>query len=154
MKDYQDIIDLLPYTDPFLFVDEIQSINENEITGLYRIKTDEYFFKGHFPGNPVVPGVILIEIMAQIGLVSFGISLQKPNAANQKKNYPVFTSSKVDFLNIVKPGDQLKVHSKKLYFRFNKLKCSVECVNMTTGKIVCRGEMDGLILNEDVIERK
>lgn len=92
--------------------------------------------------------------MAQIGLVSFGISLLKANESNQKKNYPVFTSSKVDFLDIVKPGDQLKVHSKKLYFRFNKLKCSVECVNITTGKVVCRGELDGLILNEDVIGRK
>ncbi len=154
MKEYQEIINLLPYAHPFLFVDEISSINDQEITGLYRIKPDEYFFKGHFPGNPVVPGVIVTEVMAQIGLVCFGIYLLKSEETNHIKRYPVFTSSKVDFLGIVKPGDQLKVHSKKLYFRFNKLKCCVECENITTGKVVCRGEMDGLILNEDVIERK
>ena len=154
MKAHQKIIDLLPYTHPFLFVDEIESVNEQEIIGLYRIKPDEYFFKGHFPGNPVVPGVIVTEVMAQIGLVCFGIYLLKSEKTNTQKRYPVFTSSKVDFLEIVKPGDQLKVHSKKLYFRFNKLKCSVECENITTGETVCRGEMDGLILNEEVIERK
>ena len=154
MKEHQGIIDLLPYTHPFLFVDEIISVNDQEISGLYQIKPDEYFFKGHFPGNPVVPGVIVTEVMAQIGLVCFGIYLLKSEETNTTKRYPVFTSSKVDFLEIVKPGDQLKVHSKKLYFRFNKLKCNVECENITTGKLVCRGEMDGLILNEDVIERK
>ena len=154
MKEQQEIIDRLPYAHPFLFVDEIISVNDQEISGLYQIKSDEYFFKGHFPGNPVVPGVIVTEVMAQIGLVCFGIYLLKSEETNPKKRYPVFTSSKVDFLEIVKPGDQLKIHSKKLYFRFNKLKCSVKCENITTGKVVCRGEMDGLILNEDLIERK
>ncbi|CAN0069430.1 unnamed protein product [Chrysoparadoxa australica] len=153
MKDFQEIISLLPYTEPFLFVDAIQQVDEEGIIGTYHVKKDEYFFEGHFPLNPIMPGVILIEVMAQIGLVSFGIFLLKSIGEKMGHIIPVFTSSKVDFLDIVKPGDQLQVHSKKVYYRFNKLKCKVECLNLTTNKVVCRGELDGLILKEKAVER-
>ena len=75
----KEILDLLPYTAPFLFVDELFEITQNGIKGGYTYKADEYFYTGHFKNNPVTPGVILIETMAQIGLVCLGIYLLKIN---------------------------------------------------------------------------
>ena len=72
---YEEIIAKLPYQHPFLFVNEILGVDENGITGSYTYDTSHDFYKGHFKNNPVTPGVILTETMAQIGVVSFGIYL-------------------------------------------------------------------------------
>ena len=69
----QEIIALLPYQEPFLFVDELTTISSEGVTGNYTFKKDAYFYKGHFKNNPITPGVILTECMAQIGLVCLGI---------------------------------------------------------------------------------
>ncbi len=154
MSHHQEIIDLLPYKRPFLFVDTITSVDEHHIVGEYTIRDDEYFLEGHFPDNPIVPGVILIEIMAQIGLVSMGL-FQLLHAHKDVNNiHPVFSSSKVEFTNITRPGDQLRVSAKKIYFRFNKLRCEVECVNLNTEKVVSKGTLDGLMIKKEDIEGK
>ena len=70
-----EIISLLPYEDPFLFVSNIDDINENGVTGHYTFSESSDFYKGHFKHRPITPGVILTETMAQIGLVAFGIYL-------------------------------------------------------------------------------
>ena len=69
------IIQLLPYKPPFLFVEELSHISENGSEGYYTFKNDEFFYQGHFKDRPITPGVILIEVMAQIGVVCLGIYL-------------------------------------------------------------------------------
>ncbi|MDI1303260.1 MAG: hydroxymyristoyl-ACP dehydratase, partial [bacterium] len=71
----EEIISKLPYSKPFLFVDEIINVNENGVEGSYTFNETLDFYKGHFKDNPVTPGVILTEVMAQIGLVCLGIFL-------------------------------------------------------------------------------
>ncbi len=71
----KDLLEKLPYTSPFLFVNEISHIDENGVTGTYSFPEDSFFYEGHFKNNPVTPGVILTECMAQIGLVCLGIYL-------------------------------------------------------------------------------
>jgi 3-hydroxyacyl-[acyl-carrier-protein] dehydratase len=71
----EEIIAKLPYSKPFLFVDELISISENGVEGTYFFSPELDFYKGHFVNNPVTPGVILTEAMAQIGVVCLGIYL-------------------------------------------------------------------------------
>lgn len=142
----EEIIPLLPYSSPFLFVDEIDEVTEEEVSGSYRYRKNESFYAGHFVGNPVTPGVILVETMAQIGLVSLGIFLLNTKAGSStiKPGQVAFTSANVDFKKMVKPGEKVNVHSKKIYWRLGKLKCQVE-MKSETGELICSGELAGMI---------
>lgn len=138
------IIALLPYQHPFLFVDELTDISENGITGNYTFKKEEYFYKGHFKNNPITPGVILTEVMAQIGVVSFGIYLLKDEISSDKHPKIALTSHSFDFYLPVFPEDKVTVISEKEYFRFNKLKCKVKMLN-EKNELICRGFISGMV---------
>lgn len=140
--DLNDILAQLPYTKPFLFVDELLHVDENSITGTYTFKEDLDFYQGHFKGNPVTPGVILTETMAQIGMVCLGIYL----LGNELKKDTVvaFTSADVHFLKPVYPNEKVTVTSQKIFFRFGKLKCEVVMKN-EAGIEVCKGTLAGMI---------
>lgn len=135
---------LLPYQAPFLFVDEFTELSDTGAKGWYQYKEDEYFYTGHFPDHPITPGVILTETMAQIGLVGLGMFLIKAHELQEPMAF-VFTSSQVDFLKPVYPGETVFVESEKTYFRLKKLKCEVKMLNQS-GETVCRGTMSGMII--------
>ncbi|WP_292948357.1 hydroxymyristoyl-ACP dehydratase [Olleya sp. UBA1516] len=139
-----DIIKLLPYQHPFLFVDILTTISNKGITGSYTFKKDEYFYKGHFKDNPITPGVILTECMAQIGLVCLGIYMLKDEILEDNKPQIALTSSQVDFFLPVFPGETVTVVSEKEVFRFNKLKCKVKMFNQKN-ELVCRGQISGML---------
>jgi len=145
MSDYSEIISLLPYKEPFHFVDELSELSDTHSIGSYRIKKDEYFFQGHFPENPIVPGAILGEIMAQVGLVCLGIHLTKPE--DRPYILPAFTSMEMDFISFAKPGDRLIIHSEKIYFRLGKLKCRVSCTK-EDATLVAKGNLAGVIIKQ------
>ncbi len=140
----QKILEMIPHREPFRFIDDILTIEDDFIRGTYTYKPDEYFYQGHFPGHPITPGVILIETMAQIGLLALGIHL----SANCEKPEKVFlTATNIDFRSFVLPGEKIIVESRKKYFRMNKLKCEVSMLHETKG-IICKGTIAGIFLNE------
>ena len=141
----ENIIAHLPYTKPFLFVDELLKIDENGVEGCYTFDANLDFYKGHFKDLPVTPGVILIEVMAQIGLVCLGIYLLN-NLFNKKVSIAL-TSSDIDFLKPVFPSEKVTVISEKIYFRFGKLKCKVTMKN-EKGEEVCSGTIAGMITSK------
>ncbi|QLG46955.1 3-hydroxyacyl-ACP dehydratase FabZ family protein [Costertonia aggregata] len=141
----QSIIAKLPYSHPFLFVDELHHVNENGAKGNFTFNRELDFFKGHFKENAIVPGVILTECCAQIGLVCLGIYLlNKSNTLIDENSISIaFTSSEMEFHLPVLPDETVTVSSEKEYFRFNKLKCKVKMYN-AKNELVCRGNLAGM----------
>lgn len=140
----QEIISKLPYSKPFLFVDDLAEINENGVHGSYTFDENLEFYKGHFKEQPVTPGVILTEVMAQIGLVCLGIFLLDDKF--NKDTSIALTSTSVEFIKPVFPNEKVSVTSEKMYFRFGKLKCKVKMTN-ELGELVCMGEIAGIMIN-------
>ena len=139
----QEIIAKLPYSKPFLFVDEIVQIDENGVEGTYVFDDSLYFYNGHFKDNPITPGVILTEVMAQIGVVCLGIFLL--NDSFNKRFSIALTSTEMEFLKPVFPNEKVIVISEKIYFRFGKLKCKVKMINERE-EVVCMGTIAGMIV--------
>jgi 3-hydroxyacyl-[acyl-carrier-protein] dehydratase len=144
MMHCEEILAKMPYARPFLFVDEFTEITNEGAKGHYTYREDESFYQGHFPGNPVTPGVIMTETMAQIGLVGLGMYLTGAYKKNVMQQF-VFTSSEVFFRKKVMPGETVFVESTKVYFRFKALKCKVEMKN-ELGEVVCHGTLSGAVL--------
>jgi len=140
-----EIISQLPYSEPFLFVDEVLSVSEDGISGIYTFNENAFFYKGHFKNYPVTPGVILTECMAQIGLVCLGIYLLKNHNSSASETFAL-SSTEIDFYLPVFPGEKVIVVSEKVYFRFNKLKCEVKMLNLND-KIVAKGTISGMLIN-------
>lgn len=137
----REILRALPYSPPFLFVDEVEEVNETSCKGNYTFPEDSFFYRGHFKDFPVTPGVILTECMAQIGLVCFGLHLLR---GLSKENLQVaFTSVQVEFLQPVMPKERVVVVSHLIYFRFNKLKCAIKMYNHSN-EVVAKGEFAGI----------
>lgn len=108
-----DIMNFLPHRDPFLWIDKIEIIERGEEgVGYKNITADMDFFRGHFPGNPVMPGVLQVEAMAQTaGCVVTQGWQDNPNRPTQVYFMSI---DKVKFRQIVKPGSLLKMHVKKV----------------------------------------
>ena len=140
------VLELVPQQPPFRFIDAISALDEDSIRASYRFRTDESFYKGHFPGNPVTPGVILIEAMAQTGVVALGIYLllkQGMTVSEVKGVTPLFAfADQVEFTGIVRPGEKVMLSGEKIYLRRGNLKarCSVAREN---GEVVCSGVLTG-----------
>lgn len=145
---YNYILDLLPYKSSFRFVEEIAYVDADKVIGHYTLRPDAFFYADHFPGNPVTPGAILTEIMAQIGLVVLGIFLitegEAPAGTPAAPIFPLLSSADVEFYKMALPGQKLTVTSKKVYFRFDKLKCQVEMQD-AAGERVAKGVFSGFV---------
>ena len=111
---------LLPHREPFLFVDEIVQADKTKIVAKHVFREEEFFFKGHFPEYPVVPGVILIETMAQSG----GAGLRKLGLLGGDALLFLATVDKVKFRRQVRPGDELRSEIENLRISPRMLKQS------------------------------
>ena len=105
-----DIKSLLPHRDPFLFVDAIISADDNGSVSEHTFTENEFFFKGHFPEYPVVPGVILCETMAQAG----GAVLSYQKKVPEGSLFFFASLDKVKFRNQVRPGDKVRMEITNL----------------------------------------
>ena len=123
-------------------MDELLHVDKNGAKGTFTFDENLEFYKGHFKTKAVTPGVILIETMAQIGVVCLGIYLLHDTF--NSNSVIALTSAQVEFLKPVYPNTKVIVKSEKIYFRFGKLKCKVVLEN-EKGEALCNGTIAGMI---------
>jgi 3-hydroxyacyl-[acyl-carrier-protein] dehydratase len=139
-----EVLARLPQQEPFRFVDEILEIDDEHVVAAYTWRADAEFYRGHFPGNPVTPGVLLVESMAQAAVVALGLYLldrESPDEAH--KLVTLFTDVNVEFSGVVRPGQRVLIRGRKLFFRRRKLRSEVE-MHLEDGALVCSGTLSGM----------
>lgn len=145
MKEYriEEIMKMLPHRYPFLLVDRLQvEVPGEKGVGIKNVTMNEEFFQGHFPGNPVMPGVLQIEAMAQTaGAI---VVSQDENYADVKRNVLFMSIDGVKFRKPVKPGDQLQMHVEKIHARRNVFVFRGQA--MVDGAVVSEAEFTAMIL--------
>jgi 3-hydroxyacyl-[acyl-carrier-protein] dehydratase len=115
--DQDKIRSILPHRAPFLFLDEVLEIEGTQkIVAVKHLKDSEDFLRGHFPGNPIMPGVLIVEAMAQTSVLLF--SVDRPHIASMHPDY-YLGKVKAEFFAPVRPGDSLIIEAQKVKFLDN-----------------------------------
>ncbi len=139
--DTRRILELLPHRYPFVMIDKVVDIKDMALTAVKNVSINEAYFQGHFPGNPVMPGVLQLEAMAQAA----GILMLKKVSAEDKLAF-FMSADKVKFRRAVKPGDQLVIDVLITKSRGDKIACA-EATCSVDGKAVSSAELMFTILN-------
>jgi beta-hydroxyacyl-ACP dehydratase FabZ len=142
----QEIMNLLPHRYPFLLVDRIVEMEMGKkIVGIKNVTINEPFFPGHFPGQPVMPGVLILEAMAQVA----GVMSMKMVPADQVKNKVIFfmTIDKAKFRKPVVPGDQVRFELEVIRMRSNTM--SFKGRASVDGTVVAEAEMMAMIVERE-----
>ena len=136
-----EILRILPHRYPFLLVDKILEIEEGKtITGIKNVTVNEPFFQGHFPGNPIMPGVLICEALAQVGAVLL-LGMEE-----NKGKLGVFTGiNNFKFRRQVVPGDTLTLKAELLTYRHGMGKANVEAT--VDGQIAAKGEISFAVVD-------
>ncbi len=140
-----EVLELLPQQEPFRFVDEILEVDGEHIVSRYTFRPEADFYRGHFPGNPITPGVLLIEAMAQTGVVALGIYLVGSERGRDevRRVLTVFTDVTAEFSGVVRPGDTVTISARKVFFRRMKLRSEVE-MRTADGTLVATATLAGM----------
>ncbi len=140
-----EILAILPQQAPFRFVDEILEVDEGGIRGAVRFTPDMDFYRGHFPGRPITPGVILLEAMCQVGIVAHGIYLfaLEESIEDARRWTTFFADAEVEFLAPVRPGERLLIRAERVFWRRRKLRSRIE-MSREDGTVVARATASGI----------
>jgi UDP-3-O-[3-hydroxymyristoyl] N-acetylglucosamine deacetylase/3-hydroxyacyl-[acyl-carrier-protein] dehydratase len=145
VMDVRQIVDVMPHRYPFLLVDRIIEIEEKKrIVGIKNVTINEPFFQGHFPGHPVMPGVLIIEAMAQVGGLLL-MSLVQSDDHGSKVVYFMALDA-VKFRRPVVPGDQLRFELEML--KFGGRMCRMKGQAFVDGQLVCEAEMMAAVVDK------
>ncbi|HIU56727.1 MAG TPA: 3-hydroxyacyl-ACP dehydratase FabZ [Candidatus Ornithomonoglobus merdipullorum] len=141
-----DIQRILPHRYPFLLVDKIVEMEEGKsVKGIKNVTINEPFFQGHFPGNPIMPGVLICEALAQVGAVLL-LGMEE-----NKGKLGVFTGiNNFKFRKQVVPGDTLELYAELVTYRHGMGKANVEA--KVDGKTAAKGEMSFAVIENEGIK--
>jgi 3-hydroxyacyl-[acyl-carrier-protein] dehydratase len=134
--DIQEILDLLPHRYPFLLIDRVVEFERGKrLVAIKNVTINEPFFQGHFPGYPIMPGVLVIEAMAQAGAI-----IMMTEIPDREKKLAVFTGiERAKFRRPVTPGDQLRIEVEVLAFKSRLGR--MEARAFVDGKLACQATL-------------
>ncbi|HYA85553.1 MAG TPA: 3-hydroxyacyl-ACP dehydratase FabZ [Nitrospirota bacterium] len=141
----QEIMDILPHRYPFLLIDRIVEMEMGKrVVGIKNVTINESFFQGHFPGHPIMPGVLILEAMAQAG----GVLAMKSGSPDQVRNKVIYFMSidKAKFRKPVVPGDQLRLEVDLIKQRSNIR--SLKGQARVSGAVVAEAELMAMIVDK------
>ncbi len=139
-----EILQLMPQQEPFRFVDEVLELDENRIVCRYTYSPDLDCYRGHFPDQPVTPGVILLETMAQSSVVLQFIYLLLRDGGSTADYRAMFTDAHVEWHSPVKPGDTVTVNADLLAWRKLRIRSKVELRIGKEGRLGASGVLAGI----------
>ncbi len=145
MLDIERIMEVLPHRYPILLVDRIlELVPRKRVVGIKNVTINEPFFQGHFPGHPIMPGVLIIEAMAQVG----GMLLMSHFEGQNIDDKVVYFMSldNVKFRRPVVPGDQIRFELEMLQFRGKT--CKMKGVGYVDGQVVAEAEMMAMVTDK------
>ena len=143
VMDSVEIQSILPHRYPFLLVDRIRELDpDRRIVGIKNVTINEPFFQGHFPGHPIMPGVLVIEAMAQVGGMLLLGSLVE---MTEEKVIYFMSLDNVKFRRPVLPGDQLRFELEMVQFRGKT--CKMKGVAYVDGKVAVEAEMMAAVVD-------
>lgn len=145
-----EVLAAIPHGAPFRFVEDILEVDNDHIVASCRFDENADFYRGHFPGNPITPGVLLLEAMAQAGVVAHGIYLMgRPALEAAGQVLTLFTQAEAEFLDVVRPGERLLVRAQMLKFRHRMMRSKVS-MHREDGSVVCEATLTGLGVSKKV----
>jgi len=145
MLTIKEIQELLPHRYPFLLVDRILELDAGRrIVGIKNVTINEAFFMGHFPGHPIMPGVLILEAMAQVG----GILLVRTLKARAEKKLIYFTGiDKAKFRRPVQPGDQIRFELEIIHLRSRN--CRMKGQAFVGGDLVAEAQLSSMVVDRE-----
>jgi len=143
MTPFADLLRHMPQQQPFRFVDEVLSVDARHIVCRYTFRPEEDFYRGHFPGRPITPGVILLEAMAQSGVVLHGLYLLIAEGVSPARYRTMFTDAQVEWYAPVAPGETVTVGSELIAWRRRRIRSRVE-LRLADGRLAASGALAGM----------
>jgi len=146
----KQIKEIIPYQEPFLFVDEVEEIGENTISGFYQTSKDDYYFKGHFVDFKIMPGVLVIEALAQLSTIFLR---KKISEGHKKKHFLAYDVRGVQFYKPIFPGDKIILKDEILSLIENKI-AHVKGQALVGDDLKCEARFSVAIVDKEEFEEK
>ncbi len=149
----EQIKEIIPYREPFLFVDGVEEISEAKISGFYQTSKDDYYFKGHFVDLKIMPGVLVVEALAQISTI---LLREKLGPEHKDYHFLAYDVRGVQFLKPIFPGDKIDFETEILsIFEVNKNKIAhVRGQALVGGKLKCEARFSVVIISKREFEER
>ncbi len=146
----KQIKEIIPYQEPFLFVDGVEEIGENTISGFYQTSKDDYYFKGHFVDFKIMPGVLVIEALAQLSTIFLR---KKLGETHKKYHFLAYDVRGVQFYKPIFPGDKIILKDEILSLIENKI-AHVKGQALVEEDLKCEARFSVAIVDKEEFERK
>jgi len=149
----QEIKKIIPYQEPFLFVDEVEEIGENTISGFYQTSKDDYYFQGHFVDFKIMPGVLVIESLAQLSTI---LLRKKTGEDHQNYHFLAYNVRSCQFFKPIFPGDKIKLVAEvlKIYPTNSTKIAKVKGQILVEEDLKCEARFSVVIVDKEEFNKK